>query len=95
MLTRAAPQRQRFPRGSEADAAGGGTWSVDRWRGLGRDVAAAVGVWIGGGLGVLVSAGGVALVLCVSQIRELFDGAEEAAAEMSVVAGQVNEGLGG
>ena len=84
--------RGRFARGSETDAAGRGVWSVDRGWGLGRHVSAAVG--IGGGIGAGRGAILVGLALVVAQVAELLDGAEEAAAEMPVVAGQVNEGLG-
>ena len=59
---------------------------------LGWDVRAAVGV--GGSIGAGRGAGLAGLALVAAQVGELFDGAEEAAAEVSVVAGQVDEGLG-
>ncbi len=59
---------------------------------MGWDVSAAVG--IGGGIGAGGGASLVGLALVAAEVAELLDGAEEAAAEMSVVAGQVNEGLG-
>ena len=81
--------RGRFARGSEADAASRGAWSVGRRWGLGWDVWAAIG--IGGGIG---AGGGAGLALVAAQVGQLLDGAEEAAAEVSVVAGEANEGLG-
>ena len=84
----------RLATGPEADPASRGAWIVDRRWGLGWDVSAAVGVWIGGGIGAGGGTGLVGLALVAAQVGQLLDGAEEAAAEMSVVAGQVNECLG-
>ena len=82
----------RTATGPEADAADCGAWRVDRRWGLSWDVSAAVG--IGGGMGADGGASLVGLALVAAEVAELLDGAEEAAAEVSVVAGQVNEGLG-
>ena len=82
----------RLAAGPEADPAGCGAWSVDRGWGLGRDVGPALGIGGAVRVGGRASLGGLALV--AAQVGELLDGTEEAAAEVSVVARQVNEGLG-
>ncbi len=79
--------RGRLTRGSEADRAGRRGWRIDRGRGLGGYVSPAVGVWIDAGIGAGRGAGFVRLTLVAAQVSELLDGAEKAAAEMSIVAG--------
>ena len=82
--------RDRITRGSEADAGSRRAWRIDRGRGLGGYVSPAVGVWIDAGIGAGRGAGLVGLTLVAAQVAELLDGAKEAAAEMSIVASQVN-----
>ena len=78
--------RGRIASGLEGDWVGCGAL-IDRGWGLGWDVSAAVGFWIGGAIGAGGGASLVGLALIAAQVAELLDGAEEAAAEMSVVAG--------
>ena len=63
--------------------------------GRGWDLRCAVWGGVGVGIDGLGEGAGLAgLALVAAQFGQLLDGAEEAAAEMSVVAGEVNEGLG-
>ena len=70
------------------ETAGAARTTIYRGWGLGRGVRAGVG--IGGGIGAGRGAGVAGLALVAAQVGQLLDGAEEAAAEVSVVAGQVN-----